>query len=79
LRRGAVLGGRDELALALAKPALEGDNFAAFPAAGDVVYFHRVMSFHWAAEVTANLPTVAYAAGRVFTISPPTGYSRLTQ
>jgi formylmethanofuran dehydrogenase subunit D len=67
------------LALALAKPAPEGDNLAAFTATGDVVYFHKVMSFHSAAEGIVHLPAVAYAAGRAFTISPPTESSSLTQ
>ena len=40
---GGALGGGGVLAFALAKSALEGDNFAALPALRDVVYFHRVL------------------------------------
>jgi hypothetical protein len=55
----------------LAKPGLEGDDFAALPSIGDVGCFHRVMSLQATAERTARVPTVAYAAGWANIVSPP--------
>ena len=63
LRGGGAPGARGMRTLALAKPGLEGNDVAALPALRGVECFHRVMLFHAAAEGTARLPTVAYAAG----------------
>lgn len=66
---GAGLGGGGMGAFALAVSALEGDDDAALPAAGDIANFHSVMWCCWAGGGIAGLPAAAYAGGRWFAVS----------